>query len=70
VRASDLKRAVEAMGFTWENSTRGSHIKISGPNLQRPVPVTLHNGLREEISDILLKKIAKQLGILPESLKG
>ena len=68
MRGSDLKRAVEALGFTWITASGTSHFKIVGGGLQRPVPVSLHNGLREEIGKIVLRNTARQLGVTVEDL--
>jgi len=68
LRASELKRRLEELGFQWESSTGGgSHFKIKRDG-QRTVPLSLHNGLREEISDFLLKRLARQLGLAAEDL--
>ncbi len=68
MRASELKRLLEEFGFRWETATGGgSHFKIKRDG-QRTVPISLHHGMKEEISDLMLKKLARQLGLAPESL--
>lgn len=61
IRGTDLKRALEAMGFTFETASGGgSHFKIKRDG-HRTVPISLHGGLRDEIDDKILKKMARQL---------
>jgi len=67
MRASELKRVLQELGFEWETATGGgSHFKIKRDG-QRTVPISLHHGLKEEVSDILLRKLARQLGLAPET---
>lgn len=68
-RGTDLKRRLLAMGFDFEEPSGGSHFKIKRDG-QRTVTVSLHNGLREEIGGVLLRKLARQLGVSYESLAG
>jgi len=70
IRASELKRRLESFGFSFEEATGGgSHFKIKRAG-QRTVPLALHNGLKDEISNKLLKKLARQLGLAFETLRG
>lgn len=64
IRAMELRRRLwDKFGLTLEpNKSGGSHHIVTGPGIGR-VPLTLHNGWKEEISEILLKKLCKQLGI-------
>lgn len=63
LRASELMKILEGEGFECTTSTGGgSHFKIKRDG-QRTVPLSLHNGLKEEVSDFILKKLARQLGI-------
>lgn len=69
IRANELKKRLEELGFSFETSSGGgSHFKIKREG-QRTVPLPLHNGLREEISDLLLRKLARQLGLTFEDLR-
>lgn len=66
LRASELKRIVNEHGFEWEASSGGgSHFKIKRDG-HRTVPISLHNGMKEEISNVLLKKLARQLSLDPK----
>jgi predicted RNA binding protein YcfA (HicA-like mRNA interferase family) len=68
MRASELKRILEGFGFEWTTATGGgSHFKIKRDG-QRTVSISLHNGLKEEVSNLLLRKLARQLGLAPETL--
>lgn len=69
LRASELKRILEELGYQWETASGGgSHFKIKRDGM-RTVPIALHNGLREEISDLILRKLARQLGLDPGILR-
>ena len=63
IRASDLRKRLLQLGFEWTQGRGTSHHKIKGNGLARPVPIALHNGMREELPDLILKKLAKQLGL-------
>lgn len=63
IRAAALRRRLLELGFEWIDASGTSHHKVRGNGLTRTVPIALHNGMREEISDRLLKQIAKQLGV-------
>lgn len=68
MRAAELKKRLESMGFEWTTATGGgSHFKIKRDG-QRTVSLSLHNGLKDEISDVILRKLARQLGVAPEAL--
>ena len=70
IRGSDLKRVAEAMGWAWETSSGGgSHFKLKRDG-NNTVSVALGNGLKTEISDKLLKKIARQMGVSFEALRN
>jgi predicted RNA binding protein YcfA (HicA-like mRNA interferase family) len=69
-RGYDLKRRLEAMGFTFETSSGGgSHFKIKRDG-QNTVPVALGNGLKTELSSKLLRKMARQLGVDVKTLEN
>lgn len=68
LRASELKKILEGEGFEWTTSTGGgSHFKIKRDG-QRTVPISLHGGMKDEVSDVILKKLARQLNIDPAKL--
>lgn len=70
IRAGELKKRLEELGFSFEAASGGgSHFKIKREG-QRTVPLALHNGLREELSDLLLRKLARQLGLTFEDLRN
>lgn len=70
IRASELRKRLLLLGFEWIEGSGTSHHKIVGNGLIRPVPIALHNGMREELPDLILKKLAKQLGVAEwETLK-
>jgi predicted RNA binding protein YcfA (HicA-like mRNA interferase family) len=68
MRATELKKLLENLGFEWSTSSGGgSHFKIKRDG-QRTVSISLHNGMKEEVSDFILKRLAKQLSLAPETL--
>lgn len=64
---SELKRAFEKRGITVEKPTNGSHWKCRAPN-GRMYPLTAHNGLKSEITDVYIKGACRNLGISYEEL--
>jgi len=63
MKARELKRLLEEFGFEWTTASGGgAHFKIKREG-QRTVPISLHHGMSDEVSDLILKKLAKQLGL-------
>ena len=69
IRASDLKRVLEGEGFSWEPIGDGGCVKISR-NGQRTISISLHGGSFEEIDDLFLRGVARQLRIGIETLEA
>ena len=63
-----LKRWAEKRGATVEQPSSGSHWKMRFEGWV--FPISAHNGLKEEISNVYLREVAKHFGLtLAELLK-
>ena len=59
-RFGDIARAVRAFGATVDDPSSGAHFKICKDG--RVFPITAHNAMRSEISDIYIRALCRFLG--------
>ena len=61
-RLGDLSRVLNRLGLRVEQPSNGSHWKVYRRD-GRMYPIPAHNGLRSEISEKYLKKLADFCGV-------
>lgn len=66
-RLRDIVRAVQALGGSVDEPNSGSHWKARFGTEMYPLPA--HNGLKEEISDIYIRAMCRNLRLDYETLK-
>lgn len=67
-RLRDLVRELGPLGVRVEEPRSGSHWKVIGAR-GIVYPISAHNGLREEIPDIYVKRMCRALGLDYEALR-
>jgi hypothetical protein len=67
-RLREIAAALKLLGVTVDEPKGGSHFMIRGQGT-RAFPLTAHNGMRSEISDLYIKKLCDHLGIDFKSFK-
>lgn len=62
-RLSAIKRALDDYGIALEKPTTGSHYKARGKSGVGTYPISAHNGLKTEISDVYVKGLCRHFDI-------
>lgn len=61
-RLSDVKRALGKFGVTVSEPKKGSHWKATAAG-KPSYPLTAHNGLKSEITDVYIKGVCRNFDI-------
>jgi len=67
-RMGDIVRAAKHLGLGVEEGDGTSHWKFTREG-KRPYPISAHNGAKQEITDLYIRKMCRAMGIDEDELR-
>lgn len=68
-RMGDIVRAAKHLGLRVSEGVGTSHWKFER-NGYRPYPISAHNGAKQEITDLYIRKMCRAMGVDEDELRA